>query len=111
MADPDTDDLRDIAASLATSTRQLNDAAERIAEIMPSSNAATITVQAGGLSAGFAAALAAASICLMLICSMWLMLKMHGVESKLETTRQDLQDQQAAWVSVMQQRVNEARKQ
>lgn len=111
MADPEKDDLRDIATLLAQSTRELNDAATRIADAIHSqANTSNVTINAGGISAGIAIGMGGVALAVMFLVSIWMMMGLAQVRSELATTRQDLQDQQAAWVGVMQQKVNEVKK-
>ena len=68
MADPDIDDMREIAASLAASTRELNDAASRIAEAMPAqANSSNITIQAGGIANAIAVCVSASTVVLFVV--------------------------------------------
>lgn len=71
MADPETEDLREIAASLAASTRELNDAAARIAEAMPAAqaNSSNITIQAGGIANAVAVCVSASVVVLFIVFS------------------------------------------
>lgn len=98
MSEPEAIDLlslQQITTDLATSARELNDAARNIAEATRTqSNTSTITVNAGGLSAGLA--LSGVGTCLMviLLLGMWLIWSESGRRSE-----------QNAWVNVWQSKM------
>lgn len=97
MADPDIDDMREIAASLAASTRELNDAASRIAEAMPAqANSSNITIQAGGITNAIAVCVAGSTVVLFLLFATWTMWQLTEAKA-----------QQEAWIQVWQQRISQ----
>jgi len=84
--------LQQITTDLATSARELNDAAKNIAEATRSqSNTSTITVNAGGLSAGLALSGVGTCLMMILLLGIWQM--------RAESDRKATQD---AWLSVFQ---------
>ena len=95
------------ADDLLSLAREMSDAAAEMRAIRTTSS---VNINAGGVTA--ALALAASVLAAVLVCfgANWIMLKQASMEADLARTRQDLQDQQAAWVAVMQQRISEAKK-
>lgn len=101
MADPEKDDLREIAASLAASTRELNDAAARIADALPAAaagNCSNATINAGGVTNAVAICISIAGVISGAIVgalfATWVMWRVAEVEG-----------QQQAWIQVWQQRI------
>lgn len=92
---------------LVSLARELTDT---VAEFRSVRNNSSVNINAGGVTA--ALALAASVLAAVLVClgAGWIMLKQASMEAEMARTRQDLQDQQTAWVSVMQQRISEAKK-
>lgn len=95
----DTDDLGEIAASLAASTRELNDAATKIADAIGSqANTSNITIQAGGLTSAAAVCISVSSVVVMILFACWVMWQVA-----------DSKAQQEAWISVWQQRISDTK--
>ena len=88
--------------------RELTDTVAEIRSIR--NNNSSVHINAGGVTA--AVALSASVLAAVLVClgAGWIMLKQAHMEAEMSRTRQDLQDQQAAWVTVMQSRISEAKK-
>lgn len=95
-------DLRDITAELAQSARELSDAARSIAEATRVNGSSSIVIDAGGIPAGIAVGIGVVAMATVLMLGFWLMLQLSRVQSEVASSRQDLQDQMTAWVTVMQ---------
>lgn len=74
-----------------------------------SASNAQIHVHAGGLINAFLACGLGVCVLALVLGGVWFQITVSEVRTELRQTRQDLQDQQAAWVSVMQSKVNEAK--
>lgn len=70
----------------------------------------SVNINAGGISAGIALGMGGVALVVMALFAFWVMLRLSAVQQELVTTRQDLQDQQAAWVTVINQKVDGAKK-
>jgi hypothetical protein len=106
----DIEALRRAVTDLAVSVKETNETTRVLVETARGQiSSSNTTIHAGGISAGIAIGVAAFSVALVFLGGVWLMLNLDGVRKEMTQTRQDLQDQQSAWVSVMQQRVNEAK--
>lgn len=92
---------------LVSLARELTDT---VAEFRSVRNNSSVTINAGGVTNAVSLSAAVIAVILVAFGAGWIMLKQANMESELARTRQDLQDQQTAWVAVMQQRISEAKK-
>lgn len=88
--------------------RELTDTVAEIRSVRH--NNSSVNINAGGVTAALALSASILAAVLVVLSAVWIMLKQSHMEAEMSRTRQDLQDQQAAWVTVMQQRITEARK-
>lgn len=92
---------------LLSLAREMSDAAAEMRAIRTTSS---VTINAGGITNAVSLTAAVLAIILAALSANWVMMRQAAMEAEMSRTRQDLQDQQAAWVAVMQQRINEAKK-
>lgn len=95
------------ADDLLSLAREMSDAAAEMRAIRTQSS---VVINAGGVTNAVSLSAAVIAVILVAFGAGWIMLKQSSMESELARTRQDLQDQQTAWVAVMQQRISEAKK-
>lgn len=95
------------ADDLLSLAREMSDAAAEMRAIRTQSS---VVINAGGVTNAVSLSAAVIAIILVGFGAGWVMLKQSSMEAELARTRQDLQDQQAAWVAVMQQRISETKK-
>lgn len=99
--DLDVSELREVLHAL-------NTLSERLSVANPASSA-QIHVSMGGITNGLAIGCSIVSGVLLFLGAIWVMFTMASMRQEISTTRQDLQDQQAAWVAVMQSKIAEAK--
>lgn len=102
--------LQGVIASQNETQRQILAALLEIRHQNRPPGSSSVNINAGGITAGAALGLGGVALAVMVLFAFWVMLRLSSVQQEMVSTRQDLQDQQAAWVAVMQQKVNEAKK-
>lgn len=110
----DTDDLGEIAASLAASTRELNDAATKIADAIGSqANTSNITIQAGGITNAFAVCIAVSCVVLFVVFASamsWLYSQERGTrEAWSDVYRAEQSQMRAEWIRFKQEQADARR--
>lgn len=93
---------------LISLARELTDTAAIFREVRNSNS--SVVINAGGITNAASLTAAILAIILAALSANWNMMRQAAMEAEMSRTRQDLQDQQAAWVAVMQQRISEAKK-